>query len=328
MPDYDSTDNVIRYSFNTGGDEFALETGFTRSVAVATGVYDPGAPLSYSFGNYFRPIEDAEVAAIVWGVSNTTDMIDKTVNLYLIEWTDTNGDQIAENAERTFIGFAEYTFDGSEGDNAILTTTLDNFEDPGSPVVMQGGKQYFAMIEYVANSVADPQFFLLAADDHNYGAQVLAMDSLFTLGVVNHRVYSAVLGFSPDGIIANIDYEVTDFDVNDNRVFFGHDIIPLVRVITTTTNTHDDLSSDNLVTVYPNPATDQLQVKLDLAKPYNDTRLRLIDNLGRTVLEKEISQQITEHTTSIQVTSLAAGQYQLQVVTSDGQRSIPVVLIK
>src|SRR5690606_28116974 len=126
--DFDSTDNVITYDFSVGGNTFALEDGFTRSVAVANGIYDEGAPLSYAYGNYYYAVEDAEVESIVWGVSNPTDMAGQTVQIYLLQWTDTNGDQIAASSERRFVGFADYTFQGDEGDNVILETVLENFE--------------------------------------------------------------------------------------------------------------------------------------------------------------------------------------------------------
>jgi hypothetical protein len=326
--DFDSTDNVISYTFPVGGDVFALEDTFTRSVAVATGVYDEGAPLSYAYGNYYIPQEDAEVEAIIWGVNNTADMIDKTVNIYLLQWTDTNGDQVAENNERKFVGYAEYTFNGSEGENAIFTTVIDNFENAGQPVIMQGGLGYIAIIEYVATDASDPQFFMLASEDRDYSAQILAMDSLYKLGIADMRIYASVLGFSPDGIIANIDYEVTELDVNDNRVFFGHDIVPMVRVLVGEVNTVDQLPLDNLVTVFPNPAIDNFTVKMKFSKPYENVKLRLLDNLGRTAYVHAISQQISEHAELINVANFAAGNYRLQIETIDGQRSVPVVIVK
>ncbi len=326
--DFDPSDNVISFNYNVGGDVFGLEDGFTRSVAVANSVYDAGAPLSYAYGNYFRPVEDAEVARIVWGVNNPGDMVDKTVQVYLLQWTDTNGDQIAESSERRFIGFADYTFNGTEGDNVILESTLENFDNPGDPIIMKAGFGYIAIVEYQASTADDPQFFILASEARDYAAQVLAMDTAVAQGIADQRVYSSVLGFSPDGNIANIDYEVTELDVNDARVFFGHDIVPLVRVVVLINNTVDQLPLDNSISAYPNPAVDQLTVKLDFSTPYSDVKLRLIDNLGRVVYYKALNETISQRTENISVSDLSAGNYMLQVETIDGQRSVPVVVVK
>ncbi len=326
--DFDPADNVISTSYTVGGNTFGMEDGFTRSVAVANGIYDAGAPLSYAFGNYFFPQADAVVDRIVWGVNNPTDMVDKTVQIYLLQWTDNNGDQIAQSNERKFIGFADYTFSGAEGDNAILESTLENFDNPGDDVVMKGGFGYIAIVEYQAATASDPQFFLLASEARDFGAVVLASDTAVAYGLTDHLVYTAVLGFSPDGNIANIDYEVRELDVNDSRIFFGQDIVPLVRVVTRTTNTVDPLPLDNTISAFPNPATDVVQVKLEFSKPYSDVKLRLIDNLGRVVYYNALNNTITNHIEPITVSQMAAGNYLLQVETVDGQRSVPVIIVK
>ena len=48
---------------------------------------------------------------------------------------------------------------------------------------MKAGFGYFAIVEYQASSADDPQFFLLASENYNYGAAVLASDSAVALGL-------------------------------------------------------------------------------------------------------------------------------------------------
>ncbi len=326
--DFDPSDNVLSGSFSVGGNTFGMEDGFTRSVAVANGIYDPGAPLSYAFGNFFRPVVTTEVDRIIWGVNNPDDMIDQTVQIYLQQWTDNNGDQIAQSNERKFIGYADYTFSGTEGDNAILESVLENFDNPGDPVEMVGGFGYIAIVEYQAAAADDPQFFLLASEARDFGAVVLASDTAVAYGLTDDFIYTAVLGFSPDGNIANIDYEVRELDVNDNRVFFGQDIVPLVRVVTKATNTVDPLPLSNAISAFPNPATDVVQIKLEFSKPYSDVKLRLIDNLGRVVYQNQLINTITTHVEPINVSQMPSGNYLLQVETVDGQRSVPVIVVR
>lgn len=326
--DFDPSDNSISFYFSVGGDVFAHEDGFTRSLAVNGAIYDVGAPLSYAYGNIFRPENDATVERIVWGVNNPLDMMGKTVSIYLIQWTDTNGDLIAEATERRFVGYNDYTFTGGEGDNAILETVLENFDNPGDPVVMRAGFQYIALVEYVASTADDPQFFLLANDTRNFSAQVLAMDSAYAHGLVEDRLFMTALGFSPDGNIANIDYEVRELDGTDSRIFFGEDIVPLIRIVIRTVNTNEELPLENLVSVFPNPATDEVRIKLEFSTPNDDVQLRLLNPLGQVVYEKVLNATISEHTELINVRDLTAGNYLLQVETSEGQRSIPVVVVK
>ncbi len=325
--DFDPSDNVIDYNFTIGGNIFGLEDGATRSVAVANAIYDDGAPLSYAYGNYFYAVNDAEVSSILWGVSNAVDMAGYTVQIYLLQWTDTNGDQIAGSNERKFVGVNSYTFTGNEGEDAIIETVLDNFEDPGAPIVMKAGFGYIAIVEYQASVATDPQFFLLASEARDYGAQKLAMDTAFAKGLSDMRVFSSVLGFSPDGIIANIDYEVHELSTTDNRIFFGHDIVPVVRIVTGV-NSVKPLPETQKINVYPNPVSDVLRVNLDFTKTYADMQFRLVDNTGRIVYEKILNQLPANHTESINVAHLTAGNYMFQVVTSDGVRSTPVVVVR
>jgi hypothetical protein len=325
--DFDSTDNTITFNYSVGGTTFALEDGFTRSVAVNSAIYTAGAPLSYAYGNYFRPENDFEVDHITWGVNNPTDMAGYTVSVYLEQWTDTNQDNIAESSERRFIGYNDYTFKGTEGDNVILNTTLENFDNPGEPIIMEGGFGYMAIIEYVAPDAAAPQFFLLASEARDYTAQELAMDSAVAKGLATQPVYFTVLGFSPDGNVANIDYEVKELDVNDTRIFFGNNIVPLVRIEGLAVNTKDELPLNNLISAYPNPVSDQIHVKLEFSKPYSDVQLRMVNNIGQIVFEKKLTSTITSHIEPINVSAFAAGNYMLQVETADGQRSTPVVVV-
>jgi hypothetical protein len=328
LTDFDTTDNRIDFTYTVGGDLFAHEDGFTRSIAVANGVYDPGAPLSYGYGNVFKPTHPAALAEIIWGVNNPDDMAGKTVSIYLLAWTDNNGDQIAQNSEREFIGFAEYTFTGNEGPNAILNTVLENFNDPGAPIILQAGQKYFAMVEYVATNTADPQFFLLASDARNYNATTLASDTAFARGFIDEPVYMTVLQHSPDGIISNIDFEVREHSATDNRIHFSDDVVPLVRMRVHILNTDHALPADNKVSLYPNPATDVTQVNLEFAKAFSNVTLRLLDNQGRIVYTKTISQSITRHVEPVNVSRLIPGSYLLQVETEDGQRSVPLVVVR
>ncbi|HXR81009.1 MAG TPA: T9SS type A sorting domain-containing protein, partial [Saprospiraceae bacterium] len=84
----------------------------------------------------------------------------------------------------------------------------------------------------------------------------------------------------------------------------------------------------DLIKVYPNPATDNISVKLEFEKPYDNVKIRLMDNLGRMVYQKELTQTVTNHIQSIRTSEFAAGNYLLQVETAEGQRSVPVVIIK
>src|SRR4030095_125604 len=122
-------------------------------------------------------------------------------------------------------------FSGNEGENVLITTELENVDNPGFPVIMKAGFGYMAIIEYKLTASSDPRLILLVSEARDYTPQQLAMDSAVASGRATNPIYFSVLGFSPDGNIDNIDYEVKELDVNDTRIFFGNDIVPLVRIV-------------------------------------------------------------------------------------------------
>jgi len=326
--DFDPADNMINFTFDVGGDYFAHETGINTNIAVDKTAYDEDAPLSWGYGNIFRPVVDVEVDRIQWASANPEEMLDLPVSLYLISWVDNNGDQIAQDIERKFVGTGEYTFNGTEIANELIETHLDNFESAGNPIIMKAGFNYIALLEYVANTSADPQFFISCSDQRDFRSTVLASDSAFVKGLGDHRIYMTALEFAPDGVLANIDIEVTDVSTTDMRTHFAENIVPAIRVMKSTTKTVDQLPTADLIKVYPNPATDNISVKLEFEKPYDNVKIRLMDNLGRMVYQKELTQTVTNHIQSIRTSEFAAGNYLLQVETAEGQRSVPVVIIK
>ncbi|MFZ1677341.1 MAG: hypothetical protein WAT91_08715, partial [Saprospiraceae bacterium] len=288
--DYDASDNSASYHFRVGGNAFALEDGATRSLAPAASNYTAGSPMSYVYGNYFQPVVDAEATSIEWGVNNPTAMEGLTVNVLLLQWTDTNGDEKSAASERRYISAIPYTFTGLEGDPAMITTPLENFDNPGDPVIMKAGFGYMAVIEYQAVDATSPVLFLQASEARDYSATNLAFDSAYTAGLTDRKFYASVLGLAADGNVAEIDYGVTAAGT------FGFDIVPIVRInVDLGTNTVDQLPLADLVSIYPNPVSDEVQVKMEFKKPYHDVQLRLINILGQTVFRKSISSTGTSH---------------------------------
>jgi hypothetical protein len=248
-------------------------------------------------------------------------MANQSVNIHLFQWTDTNGDQVVQDAERRFVGSTQYTFTGGEPASGLIHSVLENLNDPGQPIIMEGGFGYIAMVEYQAFAATDPKMFLLVSQERDYSALNLAFDLAFDAGLVDHRFFASILGIANDGNLSEIDY---------STVGFGFTYVPVVRINVEPIiiNTDDELPTESLISVYPNPATENLHVKLEFVKPYDDVQLRLINNLGQTVLNKTLTNTITTHVESLSVRELPSGNYLLQVETAEGQRSIPVVIVK
>jgi Secretion system C-terminal sorting domain len=80
-------------------------------------------------------------------------------------------------------------------------------------------------------------------------------------------------------------------------------------------------SVPQLFEVYPNPASDELNISFSENSTYT---LRLVDELGNDVLKSEVKNQTSA---TLDISKLAKGFYILEVVNSDGHKSNKKVII-
>lgn len=322
--DADFADNINTFGFETTEGTYALETGSTRLVAVSDAIYDDGAPLSYAFGNHFYFPNGAQykLTAVTWGVGNASEiagLANTSVSLVLYKWTDANSNEVAEASERIPVGFADVVFDGSEPDDLILDTELENASKAGEPIIFEDNARYLMMVEYAAGT--QTFFFLMASEEYNYGANVLSSAQ------AGLPMYAAVLGFNSAGDIAGIDYEVTELSLEDDRVYFGWDLVPVVRLnIEPTTSAVDDvLPADHFAVLYPNPAADKVYLELDLAETADHVQVVLFDATGKSLFIRQY-RHLSDAVLEFDISTLPAGPYTLHLNTEHGSRAMPVVV--
>ena len=313
--DFDPSDNFNDFSFRTTEATYSLTDTRTRSIAVNDAIYTAGAPLSYTFGiyAYFPTGSSCEAESVGWGLDNPEDLVGSAINVILWEWTDTNGDQIAQNSERQPIGFSTVTIQGDEPE--IIESDLENTFNQGEPIQLKDDQGYLVMIEYTDMSADQTFMFLAANDEIDYSAQRLASEQ------AGKPTYSSVLGFSPDGNIQGIDYELVLSD-DDNRIYFSPDITPLVtlNVKNKVSATSDPLSDDNLIEVFPNPAQDNLTLSLEFVDVQDEVRIQIIDVSGKLIESRELKGVQTEQV-KFNVSKYVSGSYMLNVQTEAGSRT-------
>jgi hypothetical protein len=138
----------------------------------------------------------------------------------------------------------------------------------------------------------------------------------------------SVLAWSPDGIINNIDYAVRDLSPTDNRIHFGDAVVPMIRIETGTVSTAPELPSAYIIRLSPNPASEEINITLEFPHTTEDIKIRVIDLQGKVVFEKEIKHIDDIHRENINARLFADGNYFIHVYTKDGQRIIPVAVVR
>ena len=315
--DFDFSDNTNAFTFHTNEEYlYAYEDTITGSFNVATGLYDDGAPFSYTWGvySYFPNGSELQVDYINWGISNPEDIPGQSINVILFQWSDLDGNQIVQANERQILGFASVTINGDEGAGFRWDTQLENFNNPGDPILLADGGEYLTMIEY--NAADQTGVFLNASEFYDYSAVAFSSEQAAEMGM-GMPAYQGVLGFSSDGNVQGIDYEIKEFG-DDGRTFFGNDIVPAVRMYLSQVVSTDDLLDDsNVVNLYPNPANRDVTVQLDLADTYEQMEIQVLDVSGKLIENRTLASTPTQ-TVELNVAGYANGAYILKLQTEKG----------
>jgi hypothetical protein len=78
----------------------------------------------------------------------------------------------------------------------------------------------------------------------------------------------------------------------------------------------DDKHSNVKITLFPNPATEIIQIEIEKLKPINEgVSIAILDFTGKTILTEQLSSGHTHHTLNIQ--SLSPGVYLLKVTSGN-----------
>ena len=89
----------------------------------------------------------------------------------------------------------------------------------------------------------------------------------------------------------------------------------------------NDLQNALKASVYPNPATDQLNVRFELDQPQAYT-VRITDILGKSVAERKVATQAGTQNQIFNVDELNAGLYLYQITTENGSSSTGKFMVK
>ena len=131
-------------------------------------------------------------------------------------------------------------------------------------------------------------------------------------------IYSGagVSGASFDPSVAGTGTIAITYDYTDANGCSGSD----VQSVTVNVCTGISELNNNVVSVYPNPANDQLYVKLD-ASLINNTTIELYDAIGKLVAKEKVINEIT----SFSLSQLTKGIYSIRVIFENNQSVIRII---
>lgn len=316
--DFDLSNNEQSFNFFVGDTVFQKEDGivFTTRPADGSDGWAGGVPHTWAYGNYFYvPNGEGWLADLVsFGIGlenddNAAAVTGQSVIVWLYEWEDANADGNSQEEERTTVGFQSYEILGNEEDGNFITLPLENFMDATMPVSLKDDTEYIVMVSF-ASPGDDINLGIGMSGAYDYAAMNLRSDSV---GVSR---YAGFLGIGDE----------TEY----SGVGFGFDFVPSVRLHITPepiVSTYEPLDAENKVVINPNPINEIMNVNYNFTSNIEEVTFKLLDVQGRTI-ERRSLENALQGTEVFNVENLAEGTYVLQVITTDGIRSVKAIIQK
>ncbi|MDX1939512.1 MAG: T9SS type A sorting domain-containing protein [Saprospiraceae bacterium] len=277
-------DNVI--SNNTRSGAFIVTEGLYSKdddrIASATQPSSVSGE-TWEIGNYYVVVKEGfEAYEASFSVASNADAHQgKSVTVILYKVTGNILDGL-EDDELETVGFGSYDFTNEENFD-LVTAELFPLEGELEPGVELTPGEYLLMVQYT------PDLFVPYSElayNLNYQIATVVKNGDWFLG-----------GFG-SGVTAQV----------------------RMRIRSTTTATKDPQLADNQIDVYPNPAQNTLNVKIDLQEVSTTAQVSVLDATGRTMLVRSY-EGVKSQTIPMDVSRWASGTYFLHVRTDEGVKT-------
>ncbi|MEK7256634.1 MAG: T9SS type A sorting domain-containing protein, partial [Bacteroidota bacterium] len=312
--DFDPSDNTQTFHFDVTETTFAKEFGPTRIITPASSNWDAGELHNWAYGNafYIDGDDDLKATSISFSIANPDSLAGLGLQVALYFWEDVDGDNQADDNERTELGTELYGIVGDETATTLITVPFGDIT-PAPPALEFDG-HYLVMVEWVGAEATTPTFWLQASGAIDYSAMAYTTDS------IEVPRYASVLA-----IDATLDDEIYGLS---GGLTFGADVVPVVRLnVTPVSSTNTPLSEENIVEVFPNPAGNVATLKVDFVKPQEHVYVQVLDAMGRVAFENTYD-NVHKTMLPLDASRLATGTYSVHVMTEDGVRTTKLVVSK
>ena len=320
--DFDISNNAQSFDFIVTDSVFAKENNvdvFGVSTAAAVTELTWTMATTYFVRNGEDPIDaniKYECSSVLVGLDNLVENEGGFVTIYLYEWEDVNNDGISQSGERDeslggkVVGNFTYEIEVGTADALDLLVSLENFSgDAGDPIQLKANTNYVLTAGLTSAGVS--KILLTGNNESDYGATGFLTDSI---GV--GRLACMWNTTSDDGGINN---DLTQVTFNPRMRMHVSEYFEV--------SVNNPLDVANKVNVYPNPATDVVNMELDLVENLNNAVVRIVDLNARNVMEV-IYEDLSSQTLTYSVANLAAGTYFLKIQSDKGYITKKFTIVK
>ena len=310
--DFDETNNDVSFRFDVTENTFARE--FNENIAGIT----PGDEnvINWTYGVFYHvPNGDGfQLDNVLFNIANADQVVDGNVSVTLYKWEDQNNDGIATANERG-VSTATPPITGAilaNGSHAIvagetdIVLELENWDDDQLPVLLEDGANYIIACAFTSPAGSTTQIALgsTSGDDNNTDYQAMG----FIQESLGLPFYNNFFGSE-----ATFDAELTSGWAWAPRIRMNIEESEIIDAV-------DALDKANKIDIFPNPASDVINLKLELASTFDNGIVKITDAAGKTLRVQEYS-NIQNELFTYDVSSFAAGTYFVQFVSEEGTRT-------
>ncbi len=285
-------------------------------------------PHSWKVGTVAYTSSVGTAVSVSMNISSLSTFVGRTFDAVLYKWTDTNNDYQVQESERTAVAYAQRTV--ATGNANPFTMYWQNATG-NKPVYLDANATYLAMFEFTSNSSTDDLFFIFSESqwmNANMDAYAKSGKPRY-YGVLNSNANTPAAVWRTN-LFAGNKYFPTTAGVDPGRdTVSSNNIVPnmSMTIWPGRVDNKEVLSDNNKMAIFPNPATDQINVDLNLERQESEILLRIIDVDGRFVMEKEYH-DVKQGLFELNVSHLPSGTYSLQLQTLDAYKTKRFVITK
>lgn len=296
-----------------------------------------GAGADFVWGNMYH-VKNAgtSISRVQYSLStNTAGPLGVPATIFLFKWTDGTGgtaDSVLQNGELELKGMGQHNFDGVLDTSGADLNYWGIGDADGNPatIMLEANSWYYL-------AVAVPGGHFLGSDGiyHPY-------PRIYGIWQNNPSIldYSNMVQTSKDDILATpaqanaaLPGSFTSYVNTIDSVNFANTrgLIPAVAMIANNAPVikvgPTPVVNKNKVSLFPNPAQNELTVNVEFENPTKRASYMIIDGLGRFV-SKEIHNNVTNDNFTINTTNLPSGQYYLVVGDDLRSKAVKFVIAK
>ena len=311
--DFDDTNNSVSFRFDVSENTFARE--FNENIVGIT----PGDAdvINWTYGVFYHVPNGSGYALtdVLFNIANADQVVDGNVNVTLYKWEDQNADGIAQANERG-VSTATPPITGAivaNGTHAIaagetdIIIALENWDEPEDPVLFEDGASYIIACAFTSPAGSTTQIALGSTSGDNNNTDYQAMG--FIQNELGLPFYNNMFGSE-----ATFDAELSSGWAWAPRIRMNIEEAPIIDAV------EDALDEANKIDVFPNPASEIISLKLELASNFESGIVKITDATGKTIRLQEYS-NIQNETFTYDVSEYAAGTYFVQFVSEEGTRT-------